>query len=154
MTPGDPSLRDPPLTDAEFKAELDIVSNEVFEAKYIYHVMEEINQIALTDHRVLIAMNEQPMFWQGHRTASQAALFMGLGRIFDMNEETNSIHRLVRTIRANLQVFSKASLGTRKMGSGPKLFWFDDYMADVLGASDSSGFEVSQRRHKTPHGRI
>lgn len=124
-------MRDPLLSDAEFKAELDIVSNEVFEAKYIYHVMEEINDLVQTDHAIRVAMNEQPMFWQGHRAASQAALFMCMGRIFDMNDATNSIHRLIRTVRTNLQVFSKAALGARRMGFGPKPFWFDDYMADV-----------------------
>jgi hypothetical protein len=131
MTPRSSSGHDPLISDAEFKSGLDIVGNEVYEATYIHHTMEAINDLALHDENVLIAMNEQPLFWKAHRAACQAALFMSLGRIFDMNDATNSIHRLLRITRANLQVFSKAALGARKIGAGPKPFWFDDYMSAV-----------------------
>ena len=109
--------------------ELDIVANEVYEATYIHPTMEQINDLALNDHGILAAMREQPLFWQAHRAASQAALFMCLGRLFDIDDATSSIHRLLRITRANLHVFSIAALGARKTGSGPKPFWFDDFMA-------------------------
>jgi hypothetical protein len=131
MVPVSPSARDPLLSDAEFKTELDIIANEVYEATYLHHVMEEINDLARSDENILTAMNEQPLFWQAHRSASQAALFMCLGRIFDTGEATNSIHRLVRITRANLQVFSKAALGARKMGHGQKPPWLDVYLNGV-----------------------
>lgn len=93
--------------------------------------MEEINRLALGDAKVFVAMNEQPLFWQAHRAASQAALFMCLGRIFDTGESAKSIHRLVRITRANLHVFSKAALGARKTGYGPKPPWLDVYLQGV-----------------------
>jgi len=127
MTPAPPPAHDPLLSDAEFKKELDIVANEVYEATYIHHVMEEISDIARSDEKILRAMNEQPLFWQAHRAASQAALFMCLGRIFDTGESANSIHRLVRITRANLQIFSKAALLERKMDHGQKPAWLDVY---------------------------
>lgn len=127
MSPANPSAHDPLISDAEFKKELDIVANEVYEATYIHHVMEEINDIARSDEEILRAMNEQPLFWQAHRASSQAALFMCLGRIFDTNESTNSIHRLVRITRANLQIFSKTALLARKMVNGQKPAWLDAY---------------------------
>jgi hypothetical protein len=119
------------LSDADYKKELDVVSNEVYEATYIHHVMEEINRLALQDQNVLIAMNEQPLFWQAHRAACQAALFMCLGRIFDTHDATTSIHRLVRITRENLQVFSKAALGARKSGSGLEPPWLTAYLGGV-----------------------
>jgi hypothetical protein len=150
MTPCPPNLRDLLMSDAEFKAELDIVSNEVFEAKYIYHVMEEINELARSDKTILIAMNEEPMFWQGHRAASQAALFMCLGRIFDTNDATTSIHRLIRNTRVNLQIFSKAALGARKIGSGPSPIWLDAFIQGVWEPQTAADFKFLKDALK-PH---
>jgi hypothetical protein len=131
MVAGPSPAHDPLITDVEFKTELDIVANEVYEATYIHYTIEEINDLARADHSILVAMNEQPMFWQAHRAANQAALFMCLGRIFDTNDAMSSIHRLIRITRVNLHVFSSAALGARKLGSGPKPFWFDNFMAAV-----------------------
>jgi hypothetical protein len=145
-----PSVHDPLISDVDYKRELEIVSNEVFEATYIYHVMEEINDLALKDQNALIAMNEQPLFWQAHRAANQATLFMALGRIFDSDEKTNSIHRLVRITKANVQVFSKPALGARKMGAGPRPAWLDDYLQSAWepqNAQDMKPLKDALRPH-------
>jgi hypothetical protein len=122
------SARRPLLSDADYKGEIDIIANEVFEATYIYHVMEGINDISRQDEKVLRVMNEQPMFWQALRAASQAALFLCLGRIFDAGESAKSIHRLLRLTGANLQVLSRAAVGARKIGHGPKPTVPDEYL--------------------------
>jgi len=146
-----PSACNPLISDAAYKRELEIVSNEVFEATYIYHVMEEINELLLNDRTLFTALNKQPLFWQAHRTASQAALFMCLGRIFDTNENAKSIHRLVRITRVNFQVFSKAALGRRKMEAGPKPPWFDDYMQgtwEPASADDLKPLKEALKPHR------
>ena len=145
MTPGPSPARDPLITDAEFKTELDIVANEVYEATYIHHTMEEINDLARTDHGILVAMNEQPLFWQAHRAASQAALFMCLGRIFDTDDATSSIHRLIRITRVNLHVFEPCTRGA-KDGVRTETVLVRQFHGRSVGTSDSGGFEVSQGR--------
>jgi len=129
--PGQQLAHDPPIAEAAYKKELDVVANEIYEAIYTHHVMEEINRLAIEDRNIFLAMNEQPLFWQAHRAASQAALFMCLGRIFDTNNTATSIYRLVRITRANLQLFSKASLRARKIGNGPEPPWLDDYLQGI-----------------------
>ncbi len=120
----------PPLPATEYKSELDVVANEVYEANYFYQIMEEMNSLLLKDEKVYMAVNEQPDFWQAHRAANQAALFMSLWRIFDdTTGHAKSVHRIIRITRENLQVFSKAALGARKMGHDTTLpTCFDEYM--------------------------
>src|SRR5438034_10833477 len=75
---------------------------------------------------------------------------MCLGRIFDMKDAASSIHRLIRITRVNLQVFSKAALGARKMGAGPEPFWFKDYMSaawEPQAASDLKLFKDALKPH-------
>jgi hypothetical protein len=119
----------PQLTDNEYWSELEIVSNEVFEANYFYQVMEEMNELVLNDRRVWMATNRQADFWQAHRASNQVALFMSLWRIFDTNENAKSVHRIIRITRQNLQIFSKASLSIRKGAkeTNPP-WWLDVFM--------------------------
>jgi hypothetical protein len=124
-------MHDPPIAEAGYKKELDVVADEIYEAIYIHHVMEEINRLAIEDPNILLAMNEQPLFWRAHRAASQAALFMCLGRIFDSHDTATSIYRLVRITRVNPQLFSKASLRARKIGNGPEPPWLSDYLKGI-----------------------
>ena len=140
MTPGPSPARDPLITDAEFKTELDIVANEVYEATYIHHTMEEINDLARTDHGILVAIERTTVVLAGAPRREQAALFMCLGRIFDTDDATSSIHRLIRITRVNLHVFSSPALGARKMGSGPKPFWFDNFMAAAWEPQTAADF--------------
>lgn len=129
--PGPQSAHDPPITEAAYKKELDVVAEEIYEAIYIHHLMEEINRLAIKDPNILLAMNEQPLFWRAHRAASQAALFMCLGRIFDTNDTATSIHRLVRITRVNLQLFSKTTFRARRIGNGPEPPWLDDFLQGI-----------------------
>ena len=43
--PGPPSAHDPPITEAAYKKELDVVADEIYETIYIHHAMEEINRL-------------------------------------------------------------------------------------------------------------
>jgi hypothetical protein len=141
------------MSEAAYKKELDVVAAEVYEAVYIHHVMEEINSLALEDPNILLAMNEQPLFWQAHRAASQAALFMCLGRIFDTNDTATSIYRLVRITRLNLQVFSKAALSARKTGHGPEPPWLNVYLQGVWEPQTAEALRFLRDALK-PHAKL
>ena len=122
----------PLLTDREYRTELRIISDEVFEVNYFFQIMEEINELLLKDRRVLVATNREADFWQAHRSANQVALFMSLWRIFDTNENAKSVHRIVRITRESLHIFSKASLRLRKRGDDAHVpEWLDDFMRET-----------------------
>lgn len=150
---GRPLAHNPPVTEAAYSMELDIVADEIYEAVYIHHVMEEINQLAKEDANVLLAMNEQALFWRAHREASQAALFMCLGRIFDTNDTASSIHRLVRITRVNLQLFSKASLRARKIGHGPEPPWLSAHLRGIWEPQTSDDLKFLRDALK-PHAQL
>jgi hypothetical protein len=141
------------ISESAFKKELDVVAAEVHEAVYIHQVMEEINRLALNDPNILLAMNEQPLFWQAHRATSQAALFMSLGRIFDTNEATTSIYRLIRITRANIQVFSKAALEARKRGPGPEPPWLNAFLKGIWEPQTAEDLKFLKEALK-PHAKL
>jgi len=121
----------PVMSESEYKDELDTVTDEVYEAVCVHHIMEEINRLALDDEPVFRAMNEQPLFWRAHRATSQASLFLCLGRIFDTNDSATSIHRLVRNTMANVHIFSRAALGARKRVVGAEPAWLNTFLSVV-----------------------
>jgi len=113
-----PNVPASPLTAKEYWDELQLISDEVFEAKWYFHTMEEINEQLLNDKKVYFAINRTPHFWQAHRAATQAALFMTLGRIFDTSPDALSVHRLLRLTLANIHLFSRQSLEDRRLTPG------------------------------------
>jgi AbiU2 len=119
-----------PLTDKEYKAELEIVANEVYEANYFNQTNEAMNDLLLNDERVFVATGRYPEFWQAHKSATQVALFMSLWRIFDTkNDDAKGIHTLLRITTANLHLFAKSVLAVRKMaGENTKPPWFDNFL--------------------------
>lgn len=101
-------------TEVDLWQELQLLSTEIEDAVTIFHTYEELNRLAVQDSELLQRFNEDALFWNTHRYALQASLFMIMGRIFDPGAHTRSLRRLVDTVIAHPEFFGPEALARRK----------------------------------------
>lgn len=144
-----------PLTDDEYRAELKIVAREVEEANYFFQINEAMNELLLNDPGFFMAASSQSEFWQAHRGATQASLFMAIWRILESkNDKARGIHTLLRLTIRNLHIFSKAALAKRRMaGETKKPWWFDDFLSAAWEPASSDDLRFLREALK-PHARL
>lgn len=121
----------PKLTQLEFVTDLNLVSMEIENAAIVFHTYEELNRLALEDEAVRAALDSDALFWRAYKASLLSYLFMTMSRIFDPAKDAITIQKVVSATLGNLDLFSKQALGARKMGHGPKPWWFDDFMKKV-----------------------
>lgn len=52
-----------PLSDADYRQELTLLSTEIVNAEIIYHTHEELNRLALEDEATRDLLNVDALFW-------------------------------------------------------------------------------------------
>jgi hypothetical protein len=119
------------MTETEYWSECNLLLTEIDDATAIFHTYEEVNRLALEDEHVLLALNADALFWKIQVYSLQTALFIVLGRIFDINPDAHSIHRVVRATQEHSEFFSKEAIAARKCASGIKPDWLDAFLAGV-----------------------
>ena len=77
---------------------------------------------------MLRVLDEGPLFWRVQAHCLQASLLITLGRIFDEDPRSRSIHTVVNATIGHPELFSKQALAGRKRGGGPKPEWLDDFI--------------------------
>jgi hypothetical protein len=123
----------PPVTDAEYRRQLNLLSGEIGEAAILYHQYEALNRLALDDEAVPNVLNLEPQFWRAHQHCAQAMMFITLGRIFDSDDHNYTIQRLLNATTGNLDLFSRDALAARKreLSPGEEPIWLLDYLSDA-----------------------
>jgi hypothetical protein len=117
------------LTPAAYLSELQLLSTEIEAAIIIFHTYEEVNRLAVHDPVIFKALNKDALFWRTQMHCLQTSLFITLSRIFDIEANAHTIHTVVNATLDNIDLFSVAALGLRKLNGGPKPWWFDEYLA-------------------------
>ena len=117
MTPA-PTGR-PPLTEAEYWRDYDIIRNDINAAMVSCYTEQAIHQIAATDTGVLERINRNADFWRVTTFGLQNSLFIVLARILDHHPNFCSIYRVLNATTAHPEFFSRASLRARKLGVSP-----------------------------------
>jgi hypothetical protein len=119
-----------PLSDADYRQELTLLSTEIANVGIIYHTHEELNRLALEDEATRDVLNVDALFWLAHQHSLQATMFITLGRVFDPDDQNYSIHRLVNASLGNIALFSREALERRKLEGNPgeRPSWLDDYL--------------------------
>jgi hypothetical protein len=107
----------------EFDKELNL-------ACWSFYTWKSIKNIAAEDKKILHALNKNPLSWNIILYSLQNAFFSAIGRLFDTDRRTFSIHTLLRTCIENIDQFNKDALRERKIkGSNmDKLPWLDGYI--------------------------
>ncbi len=113
----------------EFENELEVFRRETESAVQCFYVWRTVHEVASKDERVDAALNKAPLFWNTTLGALQTATFITLGRIFDQDQKTHNIDRVIRIGQNNLAIFSRDALAARKRRDSTKANeWLDAYL--------------------------
>lgn len=126
------------MTESEYWHQLDLFATEVDNANVIYHTYEEINCVSLTDQDVHTALDKHALFWNVQVYSLQTSLMMVLGRIFDMDGDTHSVHKVINATICSLSIFSKDSLEKRKITHGVTGKDLENFMVGTWAPSCAS----------------
>lgn len=137
-------------TDAEYGAELRIVSKDIEGAVILHHTREEINRLALVDGAILRVLNEEAQFWKTQVHSLQATLFITMARIFDKAPKGHSIHRLLNNTIGHSEFFSEQALAARKTGYGPEPDWLKSFLRGIWVPHTASDLR-HLKRSLSPH---
>jgi len=104
--------------------------SEVNVACWSFYTWKNIRDMAAGDKKVHHALNRNPLSWTIILYSLQSTFFITIGRLFDTDGRSFSVHTFLRQCIENVDQFSKYALRERKIkGSGTnKLSWLDEYI--------------------------
>ena len=96
-----------------FNEELEIFRTEAQAgAQFLYSYLAFTATVG-KNRKALSLINRTPLFWKTIAAALQTSFFIVLGRIFDQ-KSVHNIDRLLKIAQDNINIFSKATLVSRK----------------------------------------
>jgi len=107
----------------EFQSEVNVVC-------WSFYTWKNIHNIAAGDKKVYHALNRNALSWNIILYSLQSTFFIAIGRLFDIDGKTFSVHTLLRACIENIDQFSKDALRERKIkgSEADKLPWLDKYI--------------------------
>ena len=114
---------------ADFEIQLELFRTEAQSALQFFYAWDATHAVAAKDKAVFRLLNEAPLFWNTALGALQASALVALGRVFDPDPGNHSVTRLLALAHANLDIFSKDALATRKRKLSPNADeWLPEYL--------------------------
>src|SRR5260370_10475238 len=93
---------------------LDDFDNEVHVASTSFYVWKCINNVAASDPAVSAALSRNGTTWAITLHALQVTFLVALGRIFDRNPRSFTVHHFIGECKTNVAEFSRAALEKRR----------------------------------------
>jgi hypothetical protein len=124
----------PPLTEAEYWRDYDIIRNDVNAAMVSCYTHRAINDVAAADRKIYQRLNRHSDFWRVSSFSLQNSLFIVLARILDSDPKLHSIYQVLNATTAHPEFFSKTALRARKLairGAEPNPPWLDEYVQNA-----------------------
>ena len=118
------------MTEAEFLQSHTILTNEVEDALQSLCIYIEMDRFADQHPLALRRMNRHPEFWLSIRHAQQTNFMVTLGRVFDTDRRSHSIHRLLKEMIKHPEYFTRDAFANRRRGPSPGTD--PEYLADYL----------------------
>jgi hypothetical protein len=116
----------------EFENELEVFRREAESAVQFFYAWRTVNEVASKDKSVIAALNKAPLFWNTSLGALQTAAFIALGRVFDQEQNTHNIDRVLRIGQRNPEIFSLDALaGRKRRGNSNASEWLDEYLENA-----------------------
>jgi hypothetical protein len=125
------------ITEQEFWAHVQSVSAEVDDALAVFHTYEEILRLGSED-AVFRAFNANAMFWNVQKVSLQTTIFVALNRVFEIDANVLSIHRLLNETLAHPEFFSKDALRRRKIALKIEEEYLDALIDGAWAPADAS----------------
>jgi len=107
----------------EFQSELNIACSS-------FYTWKNIRNIAAGDKKVHHALNRNPLSWNIILISLQSTFFITIGRLFDTDKRSFSVHTFLRECIENINQFSKDALRKRRMkgSKADKPSWLDEFI--------------------------
>ena len=97
---------------------LESYEQEIRIACQSFYAMKHINNIAYHNRDIHTCLNKNALTWGIITHSLQVTFFMSFGRLFDENDDTQSVHSLLNYCSRNRREFSKWRLYRRKIRDG------------------------------------
>ena len=122
------------MTEAEFLQSHTILTNEVENALESLCIYIETDNFASHHSIALQRINNHSAFWLSIRHAQQTTFMITLGRVFDTDRRSHSIHRLLKEMIKHPEYFTRDAFANRRRGSlpGPDPAYLADYLKGVF----------------------
>lgn len=91
------------------------IDKEITVAAQAFFAWKSIHSVAAKDKNIVKAINTNALSWNIYLHSLQTTFFIAIGRIFDVNPQSCSIHLLFRQCTENIEKFHKSSLEQRKI---------------------------------------
>jgi hypothetical protein len=140
------------ITEQEFWEHLQSISAEVDDALAVFHTYEEILRRGSEEDAVFRAFNANAMFWNVQKLSLQTTIFVALNRLFEVDANALSIHRLLNETLAHPEFFSKDALRRRKIELKIEPEYLDPLIDDAWAPADASELRYLEKALK-PHSR-
>ena len=116
-----------------------IYSSEVEAACQAFFLWKGINNIASKNEDIFRGLNESALSWNTITFALQNHYFILLGRLFDTDGDSFSVHTFLRNCIENIDQFSKENLRKRKISSTTSgdLSWLDGYIENAYEPTEN-----------------
>ena len=104
--------------------------SEVNVACWSFYTWKNIHNIAAGDKKVHHALNRNPLSWNIILYSLQSTFFITIGRLFDTDKRSFSVHTFLRKCIENVDQFSKDALRKRRIKGfeANKPSWLDEFI--------------------------
>jgi len=113
----------------DIQALLDEIHSEIMVASQAFFAWKSIHNIAAKDKCIEKAINKNALSWNIYLHSLQATFFITIGRIFDIDSRSCSIHFLFRYCKDNIDEFTKKKLKKRRIKEAGKE---PEYLKDFI----------------------
>ena len=118
-----------PSPAVEFESELQVFRREAESAVQFFYAWRTVNEVAAKNEAVVATLNKAPLFWNTTLGALQTSAFIALGRVFDQEQDTHNVDRVLRIAQRNPEIFSLEALAERKRRLSPNSHeWIAEYL--------------------------
>ena len=104
--------------------------SEVNVACWSFYTWKNIHNVAAGDKKIHHALNRNPLSWNIILYSLQCTFFITIGRLFDTDRRSFSVHTFLRKCSENADQFSKDSLRKRRIKGyeADKPSWLDEFI--------------------------
>ena len=104
----------PTMTETEYWNRYKLINDEINLAIHSFYTWLGINKIISQDKDIHQKLNSEALFWSTIKSSLQHTYFIVLGRIFDDDAKTGSIHKFLSSTVEHPEFFSKKALVNRR----------------------------------------
>ena len=119
------------ISESEYWHNYELIRNEVFVSIESFYTYREIHNFAAESEKHYQMINKEASFWNINLYGLQAAFFVTLGRLFDSDDRSCTIDRLLSETKSHPEFFSKRAFESRRMIDGKRPGYLDSYLVDV-----------------------